>query len=59
MAGWAFNYIISPFLDDLYGKAAKKYRWIICIALSILFIIDLIWSIVSPNVGNGVTSGLV
>lgn len=59
MAGWAFTYIISPFLDDLYGKAAKKYRWIICIALSILFIIDLIWSIVSPNVGNGVTSGLV
>lgn len=59
MAGLAFTYIISPMLDDIYKKVKEKYRWIICIALMILFVLDFIWSMMSPNVGEGITSGLV
>ena len=59
MAGLTFTYILSPMLDDLYKKVDEKYRKIICIILMILFVADFIWSVLSANVGEGITSGLV
>ena len=59
MAGLAFTYILSPMLDDIYQKMSTKHRKILCIALIVLFIADLIWSVMAPNVGEGITSGLV
>ncbi len=59
MAGLAFTYIISPLLDDIFTKMKDKYRWILCIILILIFIADFIWSLISPNVGEGITSGLV
>lgn len=55
MAGLAFTYIFSPMLDDLYKKMDDKYRKILCIILIVLFVADLIWSLISPNTGAGVT----
>ncbi|SNU06952.1 Protein of unknown function [Lachnospiraceae bacterium] len=59
MAGLAFSYILSPMLDDMYNKVNEKYRRIICIILMILFVADFIWSMLSPNIGDGITSGLI
>ncbi|SEQ70533.1 Protein of unknown function [Lachnospiraceae bacterium NE2001] len=56
MAGLAFTYIFSPMLDDFYkDKLDIKYRRIICIILIVLFVADLVWSVISPNTGVGVT----
>ena len=59
MAGMLFTYVISPMLDDIYGKIDKKYRKIVCAILLILFVLDIIWSVMVPNAGEGITSGLV
>ncbi|MBO4862915.1 MAG: DUF975 family protein [Eubacterium sp.] len=59
MAGLAFTYILSPMLDDIYKKMSDKHRKILCIALIVLFIADMIWSVMVPNVGEGITSGLI
>ena len=59
MAGLAFTYVFSPMLDDLYQKMSKKHRIILCIILLVIFAADLVWSLLSPNVGDGVTSGLI
>ncbi len=55
MAGLAFTYVFSPMLDDIYKKVDIKYRRVVCIALLVLFAADLVWSVLSPNVGVGVT----
>ncbi len=58
-AGFAFTYVISPWLDDQYIKMSTKYRKVLCTVLLLLFVADLIWSIISPNAGSGVTGGFV
>ena len=59
MAGFAFTYVISPLLDDYYKKMKDKYRKILCIVLMVLFVADIVWSFMAPNIGEGITSGLV
>ena len=59
MAGLAFTYLLSPLIDDLYERIPKKARIIGCIVVSVIFVADVIFSILSPNMGEGVTSGLV
>lgn len=59
MAGFAFTYVISPMLDDYYKKMQDKHRKILCIALMALFVADIVWSFMAPNIGEGITSGLV
>ncbi len=58
-AGFAFTYVISPWLDDQYIKMDTKKRKILCAILLLLFVADLIWSIMVPNTGNGVTGEFV
>ena len=55
MAGMAFTYVFSPMLDDLYQKMGMKSRKILCAVLIILFLADLVWSVISPNTGAGIT----
>jgi len=59
LAGIAFTYLISPWLDDFYSRFNINKRKVICTVLSILFIADMIWSALSPNAGAGITDGLV
>jgi len=59
IAGVAFTYVISPWLDDFFCRMDMKKRKVLCTVLLIFFAADLIWSVLSPNVGDGVTDGLV
>ena len=59
LAGLAFTYLLSPMIDDFYERFPKKTRMIVCIILIVIFIADVIFSAFVPNVGEGVTSGLV
>ena len=56
MAGLAFTYLFSPMLDDLYQKMSRKNRIILCVILVVLFAADLVWSLIAPNTGAGITS---
>ena len=55
LAGIGFTYIFAPLLDNLYRKIRPDVRKILCISLGVLFVLDLIWSALSPNTGSGVT----
>ena len=55
LAGLAFTYVFSPMLDDLFQKMKVKHRKIICAVLIVLFVADLVWSVISPNTGAGIT----
>ncbi len=48
-------YIVAPKLDELLSKIPKKILIIISIILSILFLIDIIYSFNNPNEGKGVS----
>ena len=49
-------YVVAPFLDKMFGKVKNKTKIIICIVLVTLFLIDLVYSTIHPNVGEGITS---
>ena len=49
-------YVVAPFLDKMFGKIKNKTKIIICIVLVTLFLIDLVYSTIHPNVGKGITS---
>ncbi len=57
LAGVSFTYIFAPVLDSLYSKINPKFKKILCIVLSIIFLLDMGYSFVSPNAGDGVTDG--
>ena len=55
IASFLACYFILPFLNKLFNKIKPKLKTIICIIISILFIIDLSYSIVHPNTGSGIS----
>ena len=55
IAGFLACYFILPFLNKLFNKIKPKLKTIICIIISILFIIDLSYSIIHPNTGSGIS----
>ena len=55
MAGIAFTYVFSPMLDDFYNRFSLKPRKIVCGILIAIFLVDLAFSIVHPNSGEGIT----
>ncbi|MCR5624168.1 MAG: DUF975 family protein [Lachnospiraceae bacterium] len=59
LAGVAMTYFIAPVADNLLAKIPRKIRALICIILIAAFAFDLVYSIYHPNVGMGVTEGLV
>lgn len=59
LAGVAFTYIISPWLDDMFEKINLRFRKIVFTVLLIVFAADVAWSAFHPNTGDGVTDGLV
>lgn len=54
-AGCAGIYIMAPFFDDMLKKIPFKIRLWICVILSVLFCVDLVYSKFNPNVGKGIT----
>lgn len=55
LAGIAFTYVFSPMLDDFYNRFSLKPRKIVCGILIAIFLVDLAFSIVHPNSGEGIT----
>ena len=56
-AGVTMTYFIAPVADNLLAKIPNRARKIICITLTILFFIDLAYSVMNPNTGDGITGG--
>ncbi|MCF0146461.1 MAG: DUF975 family protein [Eubacterium sp.] len=55
LAGLLVVYLIAPFLDSLFIKIPRKIVYIICAILLTAFTVDLIYSKIAPNTGNGIT----
>ncbi|HBZ53116.1 MAG TPA: hypothetical protein DEO82_05025 [Eubacterium sp.] len=56
LIGVAFVYIIAPVLDSLYGRISEKKKIVVCVILVTGFMIDLVYSFVHPNIGEGITT---
>lgn len=56
LGGMLLNCYVMPYYMRLYHKISVKWRKILCGVLSVLFIIDLIWCLMSPNTGENITS---
>lgn len=56
-AGVTMTYFIAPIADSLLARIPKKVRRVICIVLTVLFILDLGFSALHPNAGDGITGG--
>lgn len=55
LAGCAFTYVVAPILDNIYSKIKPKISIIICIILILLYSIDLMYTKVNPNMGEGIS----
>lgn len=53
--GCAILYYIGPRFDDIAQKWPRKIKFLICMILSLLFVIDLMYSYHNPNMGAGIT----
>lgn len=50
-----FTYFLAPLLNNMYSKINLKYKKIIVIILVTLYLIDLCFTKISPNSGEGIT----
>lgn len=55
LGGCVFIYIAAPFFDEIYRRIPQKTARIICVVLLILFAIDIVYSVIHPNSGAGIT----
>ncbi len=55
IAGFIACYFLLPFINKLLNKIKPKLKLIICIILSVLYIIDFSHSLVQPNTGKGIS----
>ncbi len=55
LGGCGFTYIVAPLLDNLYQKIPKNITNIICVLLLSLYFIDLAYTKVHPNTGQGIS----
>ncbi|MBE5866374.1 MAG: hypothetical protein E7292_09230 [Lachnospiraceae bacterium] len=56
LGGTLLNCYLMPFYMRLYHKVSSKWRKILCGVLSVIFIVDLVWCLVSPNTGENITT---
>lgn len=55
----AFTYFLAPLLNNIYSKIDLKYKKIIVIILVGLYLIDLCFTNVVPNSGDGITFSII
>ena len=55
VAGLMFTYIFSPILDNVFRKIPANFRTSFCAILLAIFILDVMFSVASPNRGAGIT----
>ena len=59
IAGVGMTYILGPIVDNLLWKIPPKVRRVLCVVLLCVFVVDVVYSYLHPNVGFGITDGLV
>lgn len=55
LGGCAFLYLIAPLFDELFRKIPKKAAILLCVILLTVFAADGVYSMISPNTGEGIT----
>ena len=55
LGGCVFIYIAAPFFDEIYRRIPKNPARILCAVLLLLFAADIVYSLISPNSGTGIT----
>ena len=58
IGGLGFTYLLAPLLDELYKKIKPNIKKFMCIILVVLFTIDVAYSSVYPNKGEGISEDL-
>ncbi len=52
--GSLFVYFIAPSLDNLFSKIPKAVRYVVCVVLVACFLVDMTFSFITPNSGEGI-----
>ena len=55
IGGLAIVYVVAPMIDDLVSRFNEKKVMIVCTALMVVFLADMVYSQIHPNTGKGVT----
>lgn len=55
LGGWVATYYTAPILNNVFNKIKRKKKTILIVILMSLFIVDLCYSIVKPNMGKGIS----
>lgn len=55
IGGLAVTYVIAPVADNLVGRISEKFLKTACIAVMAVFFVDVVYSQIHPNTGEGVT----
>lgn len=55
LGGCVFIYIAAPFFDEIYSRIPKKIAKTVCLILLLLFAVDVVYSLMHPNTGAGIT----
>lgn len=55
LGGCALIYIAAPFFDEIYRRIPKRTARILCILLLMAFAADIVFSLIHPNSGAGIT----
>lgn len=55
VAGMAAVYFGAPILDNLIKKVPKSIIRIVCVVLIAIFAVDFVYSVIHPNMGEGIT----
>ena len=55
LAGCAATYFVAPFLNNIYNKFKREPKLILAIIFIILYGIDMRYSSLHPNTGDGIS----
>jgi uncharacterized membrane protein len=56
LAGMGGVYFLAPLFDNLFRKINHKLLITVCVAISLLFVADTVYSSKNPNTGKGISS---
>ena len=55
LGGLAFVYVLAPLFDEIFKRIPKRAAVSVCCILLIAFGADTVYSLISPNTGEGIT----
>ena len=55
VGGLAFVYVLAPLFDEIFKRIPKRAAVSVCCILLVVFGADTVYSLISPNTGEGIT----